>query len=204
MVQLNFVASFGVSLVETAIRAIRFSFHRLLPYPYYNPAESCFSSKVQTEDIGFQGIAIEAPIVKDPNSILPTFVVSLVVSLVLALVNTITYVGAPLGVVQGAPATDSPGGLSSSAQRGNTPNAAPSLWDRAFLALGSVGRGAQGLLAWHDSTASPSIQNRLGIRDRIYEFEYLVEESTEKMPIPLSGIEDPSPQRFAVAGEARD
>ena len=32
----------------------------------------------------------------------------------------------------------------------------------------------------------------------------LVEESTEKMPIPLSGIEDPSPQRFAVAGEARD
>ena len=112
MVQLNFVASFGVSLVETAIRAIRFSFHRLLPYPYYNPAEPCFSSKVQTEDIGFQGIAIEAPIVKDPNSILPTFVVSLVVS--------------------------------------------------------------------------------------------LVEESTEKMPIPLSGIEDPSPQRFAVAGEARD
>ena len=81
--------------------------------------------------------------------------------------------GSALGVVQGAPATDSPGGLSSSAQRGNTPNAAPSLWDRAFLALGSVGRGAQGLLAWHDSTASPSIQNRLGIRDRIYEFEYL-------------------------------
>ena len=83
-------------------------------------------------------------------------------------------------VVQGAPATDSPGGLSSSAQRGNTPNAAPSLWDLAFLALGSVGRGAQGLLAWHDSTASPSIQNRLGIRDRIYEFEYLVRMSCRK------------------------
>ena len=97
-----------MSLVETAIRAIRFSFHRLLPHPYYNPAEPCFSSKAQTEDVGFQGIAIEAPIVKDPNSILPTFVVS------------------------------------------------------------------------------------------------LVEESTEKMPIPLSGIDDPSPLRFAVAGEARD
>ena len=61
---------------------------------------------------------------------------ALPVSLVLELVNTITYVGAPLGVVQGAPATDSPGGLSSSAQRGNTPNAAPSLWDRAILGAG--------------------------------------------------------------------
>ena len=82
------------------------------------------------------------------------------------------YVGAPLGVVQGAPATDSPGGLSSSAQRRNTLNAAPSPWDRALLALGSVGRVAQGLMAWHDSTASPRIQNRLGIHHRIYEFEY--------------------------------
>ena len=36
------------------------------------------------------------------------------------------YVGAPLGVVQGAPTTDSQGVLSSSAQRRNTPNTAPS------------------------------------------------------------------------------
>ena len=84
-----------------------------------------------------------------------------------------TYVGAPLGVVQGPLATDSPGGLSSPAQRRNTHNAAPSLWDRALLALGSVGRVEQGRQGWHDSTASPSIQKRRGIRHRIYEFEYL-------------------------------
>ena len=83
------------------------------------------------------------------------------------------YVGAPLGVVQGAPTTDSLEVLSSSAQRRNTPSAAPSLlWDRALLALGSVGRVAQGRKAWHDSTASPSIQNQLGIFHRIYELEY--------------------------------
>ena len=91
----------------------------------------------------------------------------------LELINTVTYVGVPLWVVQGAPATDSPEGLFSPAQRRNTPNAAPSFWDRALLALGSVGRVAQGRQAWHDSTASPSIQNRLGIRDRINEFEHL-------------------------------
>ena len=41
-----------------------------------------------------------------------------------------------MGVVQGAPTTDILEVLSSSAQRRNTPNAAPSLWDRALLALG--------------------------------------------------------------------
>ena len=51
-----------------------------------------------------------------------------------------------LGVVQGAPTMDSREALSSSAQRCNTPGAAPSLWDRALLALGSVGRVEQGLL----------------------------------------------------------
>ena len=64
-----------------------------------------------------------------------------------------------------------PVGLSSSAQRRATPNAAPSLRDRAHLALGpdfvGIGRVAQGRQALHDSTASPSIQIRLGIRDRI-------------------------------------
>ena len=70
----------------------------------------------------------------------------------------VTYVPAEpgLGVVQGAPATDSPGVLSSSAQRRNIPNAAPSQWDRALLAL-------------------PSTQNRLCPAQRdhhIYEFEY--------------------------------
>ena len=76
------------------------------------------------------------------------------------------------GVVQGAPTTDSLEALSSSAQRRNTTSAAPSLlWDRALLALGSVGRDVQGCKAWHDSTASPSIQNRLGIHYHIYGLE---------------------------------
>ena len=89
----------------------------------------------------------------------------------LKLLNTVTNVVAPLGVEQGAPATDIPVGLSSSAQRRATPNAAPSLRDRAHLALGpdffGIGRAEQGRQAWHDSTASPSIQIHLGIRDRI-------------------------------------
>ena len=62
----------------------------------------------------------------------------------------------------------------------NKANPAPSLWDRAILALGSVGRVAQGRQAWHDSTASPSIQNRLGIHHRNYELEYLVSAGEQK------------------------
>ena len=67
---------------------------------------------------------------------------------------------------------DIPVGLSTPAQRRTTHNAAPSLRDRAHLALGSVGRVAQGRQALHDSTASPGIQIRLGIRNRIYVLEY--------------------------------
>ena len=44
-----------------------------------------------------------------------------------------------MGIVQGAPTTDSLEALSSSAQRRNTTSVAPSLlWDRALLALGSL------------------------------------------------------------------
>ena len=45
--------------------------------------------------------------------------------LVLRLINTAMYVGAPLGVEQSAPATVSPEGLSSPAQRRNSPYTVP-------------------------------------------------------------------------------
>ena len=62
----------------------------------------------------------------------------------------------------------------------------------AHLALSSVGRVAQGPKALHDSTASPSIQIRLGIRNRIY-LGSVSSTKAEKRRLPPFGRDQKSP-----------
>ena len=98
--------------------------------------------------------------------------------LVRELINMVTNVVAPLGVEQGATAKDIPIGLSS-------PWATP-LYPKCRTipaGPGAFGAGQRWSSrprpqALHDSTASPSIQIRLGTRHHIYELEYLAEIDT--------------------------